>query len=175
MSTTQHDAVPRSYWFVGASWGEDGDQTSRFLGDGIWENGYDDRYLDEVRSMRPSERIAVKATYTRKLDLPFDNRGESVSVMAIKATGTITENQGDGKRVRVNWNALETTRREWYFHPLFLTVQRVIAGEDWKTDELIEFAFEGNPQNIERFPDDPRRRERYGTSAGRSERKDRER
>ena len=30
---------------------------------------------------------------------------------------------------------------------------------------MIEFAFEGNPQNIERFLDDPRWRERYGTSA----------
>ena len=42
--------------------------------------------------MRPGERIAVKSSYTRKHGLPFDNRGQTVSVMAIKAVGTITEN-----------------------------------------------------------------------------------
>ena len=165
MDIAHHDGAPRPYWFVGASYGGTDDQTPRFLEEGIWENGYDDRYLDEVRSMRPGEQIAIKSTYIRKRDLPFDNRGESVSVMAIKATGTITENMGDGKLVRVNWNAPETTPREWYFHTFLLTIQRVTAGEDWKRDGLIEFAFEGNPQNIERFLDDPRWRERYGTSA----------
>ena len=165
MDIAHHDGAPQPYWFVGASYGGTDDQTPRFLEEGIWENGYDDRYLDEVRSMRPGEQIAIKSTYTRKRDLPFDNRGESVSVMAIKATGTITENMGDGKLVRVNWNAPEATPREWYFHTFLLTIQRVIAGEDWKRDGLIEFAFEGNPQNIERFLDDPRWRERYGTNA----------
>lgn len=42
-----------TYWFVGASYDGTNDQTSRFLADGIWENGYDDRYLDQVKSMRP--------------------------------------------------------------------------------------------------------------------------
>ena len=116
MSTTHVDTVSQSYWFVGASYRGTDDQTSRFLEEGIWENGYDDRYLDEVRSMRPGERIAIKSTYTRKRNLPFDNRGESVSVMAIKATGTIMDNLGDGKRVRVDWNNPETPPREWYLN-----------------------------------------------------------
>jgi hypothetical protein len=38
------------YWLVGAYW--EGqvppDQTERFLDEGIWVNGYVDRYLDEV-------------------------------------------------------------------------------------------------------------------------------
>ena len=106
MDIAHHDGAPRAYWFVGASWDESEDQTPRFLDEGIWENGYDDRYLDEVRSMRPGERIAIKSTYTRRHGLPFDNRGESVSVMAIKATGTISENPP----------------REWYFHTFLWTV-----------------------------------------------------
>ncbi|MBE3719945.1 hypothetical protein HJ202_05540 [Vibrio parahaemolyticus] len=54
-------------WFVGASYdnGSD-DQTERFLQEGIWENGYDDKYIDEVRSMKPGDRIAIKSAYTRK-------------------------------------------------------------------------------------------------------------
>ena len=42
------------FWLVGAYWsGNDPpDQTQRFCAEGIWENGYEDRYLDEVRSIR---------------------------------------------------------------------------------------------------------------------------
>jgi 5-methylcytosine-specific restriction protein B len=90
-------------WFVGAAYERTDDQTPRFLAEGIWENGYDDKYLDLVRSMRPGDRIAIKSSYTRKHGLPFDNRGRTVSVMAIKAIGTITDNPNDGKLVRVNW------------------------------------------------------------------------
>lgn len=62
-----------------------------------------DKYHDVVRSMRVGDRIAIKASYTRNCDLPFDNRGEAVSVMAIKAVGTTTESLDDGQRVRVEW------------------------------------------------------------------------
>ena len=68
-------------WFVGASYDRTNDQTPRFLADGIWENGYDDRYLDQVKSMRPGQRIAIKSTYTQKHNLPFDAKGQPVSVM----------------------------------------------------------------------------------------------
>ena len=55
--------------------------------------------------MRAGDRIAIKSTYVRKRELPFDNRGESISAMGIKAIGTIIENPNDGKRVRVDWSA----------------------------------------------------------------------
>lgn len=95
---TEITDAPRSYWFVGASYGRTEDQTPRFLSEGIWENGYDDKHLDLVRSMQPGDRIAIKSSFTRKHNLPFDNRGNTVSVMAIKAIGTVTENLNDGKR-----------------------------------------------------------------------------
>ncbi|MBV2144875.1 hypothetical protein KUG47_15355 [Falsochrobactrum sp. TDYN1] len=47
--------------------------------------------------MRPSDRIAIKSF--RKRELPFDIRGATVSVMAIKAVGAIIANLDDGKRV----------------------------------------------------------------------------
>ena len=53
--------MAETYWFVGASYDRTNDQTPRFLADGIWENGYDDRYLDQVKSMRPGQRIAIAA------------------------------------------------------------------------------------------------------------------
>lgn len=40
-------ATPKSYWFVGASYGKGSeDQTDRFLAEGVWQNGYKDKYLD---------------------------------------------------------------------------------------------------------------------------------
>ena len=87
MSSTREEEATRSCWFVGAVHGDAGDQLSRFIKEGIWENGYEDKYLDAVRAIQPGDRIAIKSSYIRKHDLPFDNREQSVSVMAIKATG----------------------------------------------------------------------------------------
>ena len=159
MDTRINDKEPRPNWFVGASWGTD-DQTSRFLLEDIWENGYDDKYLDLVRSMRPGDRIAIKSTFTRKLGVPFDNRGNTVSIMALKAIGTITQNLNDGRRVRVDWTK-EEPPREWYFFTYRSTIWRVTAGE-WRADGLLVFAFEGKPQDIDRFRNSPSLRERFG-------------
>ncbi|NLY63728.1 MAG: AAA domain-containing protein [Alcaligenaceae bacterium] len=153
----------RATWFVGASYGGTDDQRPRFLADGIWENGYDDKLLDVVRSMRPGERIAIKSSYTRKHGLPFDSRGRAVSVMGIKAVGTITENLNDGKRVKVDWAKVEPVR-EWYFYTHRGTVWRVLPGE-WMNDALIAFAFDGQPQDVDRFRNQPFWRERYGTTS----------
>ena len=147
-------------WFVGASWGGE-DQTPRFLSEGIWENGYDEKYHDLVRSMRPGDRIAIKSAYCRKKGLRFDNRGFFVAVMAIKAIGTVTENLNDGKRVRVDWEE-QGPRREWYFNNYRLTVHRVQAGEFWENDGLLAFTFNGEPQDIERFRNAPYWRNRFG-------------
>ena len=125
MADIKDDNGSKAKWFVGAAYGGTDDQLPRFLAEGIWENGYEDRYLDLVRSMRPGERIALKATYTRKNGLPFDNRGQTVSVMAIKAIGTITENLNDGRHIRVAWTKVEPAR-EWYFYTYQWAVWRVL-------------------------------------------------
>ena len=153
--------VPEANWFVGATWDGNDDQTPRFLSEGIWENGYDDEYLDLVRSMRLGDRIAIKSRYIRKNDLPFDNRGFSVSVMVIKAIGTIIENLDDGKRVRVDWEK-QDPRREWYFKTYGLAVHRIQAGTSWETDNLLAFTFGGQPQDIDRFRNAPYWRDRFG-------------
>lgn len=161
MTTQTIDSASNATWFVGASYGGTDDQMPRFLAEGIWENGYDDKLLDVVRSMRPGERIAIKSSYTRKHNLPFDNRGRAVSVMGIKAVGTITENLNDGKRVKVDWAKAEPVR-EWYFYTHRATIWRVLPGE-WMNDALIAFAFDGNSQDVDRFRNEPFWRERYGT------------
>ncbi len=70
-------------WLVGAH--IDGeDRTQDFVSGGYWKlaDGLDKR----TAQMRPGDRIAIKATSTRRTDVPFDNRGLSVSYMEIKAT-----------------------------------------------------------------------------------------
>lgn len=154
--------VPPSAWFVGAAFGSTNDQTARFLRDGIWEvSKPTERESAVVRSMKPGERIAIKATYVRRQGLPFDNRGHAVSVMAIKATGTIRRNLQDGERIEVDWEP-SGPAREWYFFTYRQTIWQV-SPDDWKTQGLLQFAFEDAPQDIERFCNAPFWRERFGT------------
>jgi 5-methylcytosine-specific restriction enzyme B len=162
MSSRPDGAGARASWFVGAAYGGTDDQTPRFLQEGIWENGYEDKYLDAVRSIQVGDRIAIKSCYTRKNGLPFDNRDHNVSVMAIKAIGTVKDNLGDGRALKVDWNPVDPPR-EWYFYTYRGTVWRVLPG-DWTTDALIGFTFEDKAQDFNRFRNAPYWRERFGDS-----------
>ncbi|WP_272952190.1 AAA family ATPase [Mycolicibacterium hodleri] len=147
-----------SYWFVGAFFndedddgGPDGDQTERFVAESRWENGVGNtgKYTDLVKAMKPGERIAIKAAFTRIHELPFENKGNRASVMAIKATGTVTHNHGDGHHVDVDWDQPEPVR-EWYFYTSRQTVWRV-KPTDWTTKALVEFTFDSAEQDYEEF------------------------
>ena len=161
MSSKYEGVGAKACWFVGASYkGGTEDQLPRFLQEGVWENGYRDKYLEVVKSIQVGDRIAIKSAYTRRQGLPFDNRGQTVSVMAIKATGTVKENLGDGRTLKVDWKHFDPPR-EWYFYTNRTTVWRVLPG-DWTTDALIGFAFEEKVQNINRFRNAPFWRDRFG-------------
>lgn len=164
MTQDSGDQAQRAAWFVGASFGHTDDQTARFIRDGIWENGYDDEYLDAVRSMQPGDSIVIKATYVRKNGLPFENGKHFVSVMAIKAVGVVTENLNDGKHVRVDWK-VKSDGREWLFYTGRGTVWRVTSG-DWKGAALLAFALDGQAQDIDRFRNAPYWHERFGDANG---------
>lgn len=74
MNSKPEGSVLRAYWFVGAT-NHGNDETLRFIREGIWENwDHNETTLDLVKSIQVGERIAIKAAYTRKHDLPFDNR-----------------------------------------------------------------------------------------------------
>jgi hypothetical protein len=142
----------RPYWFVVAYW-DAGDQTDRFVQEGIWQNGYKDKYLDLVKEIEPGDRIAIKAAFVKKHELPFDNRTEDVSTMAIKATGVVTQNMGDGRNLRVDWMSAEPSR-EWYFYAYQPTVWKVTRDSGtlpWAAKALIDFAFDGAKQDYDRF------------------------
>jgi len=164
MNAKLYEAAARVFWFVGASFGGTEDQTQRFLDEGIWEiRNPNDKEISMVKSMAAGDRIAIKSTYVRKNNLPFDNKGNPVSTMAIKAIGTVMANPGDGLSVKVNWDG-PTPLREWYFFTFRKTVWRLLPG-DWAADALIGFTFEDKPQDLKRFRNDPYWRERFGDTA----------
>lgn len=138
------------YWLVGAYFGGSDDQLDRFRAEGIWEiNNPSDRYRQQVLRMQPGERIAIKATYIRKSGLPFDNRGRSVSVMLVKAIGTVTVNPGTGERVSVKWDT-KFSPREWYHYTYQPTIWEVYPSSEMAR-RLIRFAFYGEAQDYAWF------------------------
>jgi 5-methylcytosine-specific restriction protein B len=133
------------YWLVGAYW-EGDDQTDRFLSEGIWENGYEDRYLDLVKAMKVGDRIAIKSTTTQSEGLPFDSLGHTASKLLIKATGTIVSNHGDGRKIEVEWDPQPKTPRAWYFYTARPTVWRLKKDNEF-AQRLIRFVFGGQEQD----------------------------
>lgn len=147
------------YWFVGATWTE-GDQLSTFLDAGVWENGYDEKYADQVLGMKPGDRIAIKSTFVQKRDLPFDNRGHSVSVMRIKAIGIVTHNHGNGRVVDVEWEQ-GFKPKDWYFYTYRSTVTRARVEDEELAKRLVGFSFEGINQDYAYFMAQPHWRDRF--------------
>lgn len=92
----EHLNSSHHYFVVGAYWdgSNPSDQTERFIKNGIWENGYDAKFTEEVKAVPEGSKIAIKAAFTRE---------KTKSVMAIKAKGTVVKNYQDGKKLDVNW------------------------------------------------------------------------
>lgn len=87
----------QKHYLVGAYWdgSNPADQSTRFIENGIWENGYDDKFTDDVKAVPIGSKIAIKAAFTRE---------KTKSVMAVKARGTVLENNNDGKTLVVEWD-----------------------------------------------------------------------
>ncbi len=148
----------KSYWFVGSVWNGTDDQLPRFLEQGVWENGYEDQFLDLVRRIRPGDQIAIKASFVAKR-VPFDVGGKPVSVMRIKATGTVLDNAGEGRTVKVAWDP-PAEPRDWYFY----TYRTTIVEADPEAEDarrLIDFTFRGAPQDYDWFLSRPYWLEKY--------------
>lgn len=136
-------ADDRSAWLVGAYWDGD-DMSARFVEEGRWENGYDDRYLDQVRAVREGDRIAIKTTYRQTRDLPFDNGGKTASCMQIKARGTVIGNPGDGKNLTVKWES-DFSPLTIYHYTYRRTISRI---DDAKYPQVVDWIFEDVSQPL---------------------------
>lgn len=140
-------------WLVGASW-DRVNKTDEFIENKIWQNGYDDKYLDEVKHVKVGDKIVIKTTYTMKNNLPFEYNNKTVSVMDIVAIGTVTKNLKDGKNLEVNWNNKLDEPKKWYFGSWRDTIQEIKREKSWKEADLLDFIFEGKEQDYNKFLND---------------------
>lgn len=87
------------YYSVGFYWwgSTPQNQLPRFLENSIWENGFEDQYLEKVKKIPVGSLLAAKTTYTRK------HNGNTVSVLEIHNIGKVTHNFNDGRRLSVEW------------------------------------------------------------------------
>ena len=148
--TTEKATIPYA-WYVGATGNDENgnwtDFSEQYIAEGRWENGWDDKFIDDVNSMEVGDRIAIKSAYTKKKGLPFNNCGQVVGVMAIKAIGVITENPKDGKNIKVQWEKVDPVR-EWYGSGVLRTTVHYVASEEGYTRKaLLDFTFNNVPQD----------------------------
>lgn len=140
-------------WLVGASW-DRVNKTDAFIENEIWQNGYDDKYLDEVKHVKVGDKIVIKTTYTMKNNLPFEYNNKTASVMDIVAIGTVTKNLKDGKNLEVNWNNKLDEPKKWFFGSWRDTIQEIKREKSWKEADLLDFIFEGKEQDYNKFLND---------------------
>ena len=137
-------------WYVGAVWSNK-DMTDKFISEGYWENGWDDKFTDIVNQIKVGDKISIKSSYTQKNNLPFDIKGETASVMAIKYTGTVTKNYHNGKRVDVEWNK-DYKQKTWFFFTWRSTIWKVMRkDDDWMYGALLDFTFNDTKQDYKAF------------------------
>ncbi len=133
-------------WYVGAT-GNYTDFSDKFIQEGRWENGYDNKYYDQVNSIKVGDKIVIKAAYTKKRGLPFNNHGRTVGVMGIKAIGTVTKNYYDGKHLDVSWQRVQPIK-EWFGDGVLRkTLHLVKASDGYIKEALLKFTFYDMPQD----------------------------
>jgi hypothetical protein len=125
--------VSDKYFLVGAYWdgSNPADQTKRFLENGIWENGYEDKFLNDVKAVPEGSKIAIKAAFTRE---------KTKSVMAIKARGIVSKNFGDGKKLEIQWENGFTPFEVDFSGGYWATIKEVKNKDHinsiWKSDQI---------------------------------------
>jgi 5-methylcytosine-specific restriction protein B len=141
-----------NFWLVGAYWSDrdPADQTDRFLEEGIWENGYINRFIADVQAMQVGDKIAIKAASTQRKGLPFDNKNKTISRMTIKAIGTIVANHKDGRTVEVEWEQ-NFQEKDWYFYTNRSTLWHLRFDKDYflldLSTKLRDFVWYGKEQD----------------------------
>ncbi|NCC98714.1 MAG: hypothetical protein EOL95_03285 [Bacteroidia bacterium] len=91
---TKNKTVNISYYVLGASW-DGNDQTDRFIQNGIWENGYEDKFLNVVNAVNIGDKVAIKSSYATK---------DRKSILRIKAIGEVIKNENNGRILKIKWN-----------------------------------------------------------------------
>ena len=83
----------RRFFIAGFMWDTES-QKERFLKDGIWENGYDEKYQEVYNRIRIGDQIALKSTYVK----------DRKSVLKIHNVGIVKNVSKSSMRVDVDWS-----------------------------------------------------------------------
>lgn len=149
-------------WYVGTTGNDENgawhDYSDEYIEQGIWVNGWDNKFTEVVNSINVGDRIALKSCFTQKHNLPFDNHGKMVGAMRIKAIGIVTENFRDGKRIKVDWEKLDPVKTWYGPGTLRETIHGISASDGYVKQQLLSFTFGDEEQDYslceERYRDD---------------------
>lgn len=103
------------FYFVDAYWADD--QTKRFIENGIWENGFEERYYDIINSVKAGSNLFLKKHKPNVSETKF---------VEIYAWGIVTSNVGNGRQLKVNWMFIYNSgRRAEYYGDTSSTVIKI--------------------------------------------------
>ena len=156
-----------NFWLVGAYFNDHNENMyETFIKENRWENGYDDKYQDKVKEIKVGDKIVIKSSFTQKYELPFNNHDRIVSVMRIKAIGTVTSNKNDGKNVGVKWEKL-VKPRDWYGQGVYQSTINKVTSKGLKVfQELKGFIFDNLDEDMERLEEYYKEHEQNEVNSG---------
>ena len=140
-----------NYWFVNTLYDRDVEQ---YLQKGTWRSDKPEKNRQLVKKMQIGDFIAIKFTFRRTDKMPFQNLGKNVSVMEIKAVGTITSKSSDNIELMVNWDK-DYIPKEWYFYTYAHAIVRARIEEKEMARQLVNFTFYNQKQNYAYYLSDP--------------------
>lgn len=150
----------QNYWFLEAN----NNRSDIFIRNNEWiYAGNNKKDIEQIHLIATGDQVAIKSVSPQISDLPFENKGYPVPVTQIKAIGTVIENPGDGKSLKVSWQK-STPEKKWYFYTSLKTIWPINKDTNWQSEQLINFTFNDQPQDIDQFCQMPYWQERFNNT-----------
>lgn len=150
----------QNYWFLEAN----DNRSDIFIRNNEWTYaGNNKKDIEQIHLIAAGDQVAIKSVSPQISDLPFENKGYPVPVTQIKAIGTVIENPDDGKSLKVSWQR-STPEKKWYFYTSLKTIWPVNKDTNWQSEQLINFTFDDQPQDIDQFCQMPYWQERFNNT-----------
>ncbi|MGD1960960.1 MAG: P-loop NTPase fold protein [Fulvivirga sp.] len=87
----------RSFFAAGHHYNGTDNQLPRFVKDGIWENGHDDKFKKAVKSVEVGDILFAKSSWAKS----------GQGFLTINGVGVVTKNFDDGHQLGVKWHVFE--------------------------------------------------------------------
>jgi MoxR-like ATPase len=157
--------IPDVGWFVNKPVEIDAGGLPDYLARGAWVSPTPAEHARLLAGMHAGESIALKSVTNQTVGLPFFNADRPVSTMTIFATGRVRSVDAVGGTVGIDWNP-PAAPRPWYFWTGIRALWRVQADPDTASVRLLDFTFNGAPQDLAQYLADPFWRDRYPPQPG---------